>query len=151
MAQTTAEQRSIGVLAGIWRGGETIAPAPWNPAGGEAETTVEFRPALGGQVLVQEYTQTRRADGAVFAGHGVLRWDAAAGEYVLHWFDSFRTAPSEFRGELHDGELRLGRTQPGIARASWRVSGDTMTHRLEVSADGASWATYIEGTYRRQD
>jgi len=149
MPQLEDAHRALEMMVGTWRGEEVIHPAPWDPAGGRATVRVENRLALGGQVLVQEYVQTREGGGA-FEGHGVLRWDAVAGGYVLHWFDSIRTAPGEFRGTFDGGALTMLRREPGWARAVWTFTGDRYTYRLEVSADGAAWRTYLEGAYTRE-
>ncbi|HET7229315.1 MAG TPA: DUF1579 family protein [Longimicrobium sp.] len=141
--------RALEAMPGTWRGEETIHPAPWDPAGGRAASRVENRIALGGQVLVQDYEQTR-GGAAPFTGHGVLRWDDAAGELVLHWFDSLRTAPGEFRGSWEGGTLTLLRHTPGWARARWTFSADRYSYRMDMSADGETWHPYIEGEYTRE-
>jgi len=151
MPARTAAHETLEMMAGSWAGTERIHPAPWDPSGGTASARVENRLALGGQVLVHDYEQTR--DGtAAFTGHGVLRWDEAAREYVFHWFDSLRTEPAEFRGGFEGGVLTLVRREPrGSARAVWdfAADGSGYRYRMDVSGDGERWTPYLEGEYSR--
>jgi hypothetical protein len=144
--------RGLQVMAGTWSGEETIHPAPWDPAGGHAAARVCNRLALDGQVLIQDYEQVRVGGAPTFAGHGVLRWDADAREYVFHWFDSIRTSPGEFRGTFDGGTLTLVRRgAPGWARARYDFAGDRYTYRMDVSGDGEQWQPFTEGEYRREE
>jgi hypothetical protein len=144
-------QLEIEAMAGTWHGEERIHPAPWDPAGGAAHGVVVNRTALNGQVLVQDYTQSRGGS-VVFSGHGVLRLDADTQELVFHWFDSLRTAPAEFRGGFDGHALTLVRREArGSARAVWEfaLDGGSYRYRMDVSGDGESWTPYLEGTYVR--
>jgi len=143
--------RRLHAMAGTWAGEETIHPASWDPAGGRADVRIWNRLALNGLVLVQDYEQARGGGAPVFTGHGVLRWDDEAREYVFHWFDSVRTAPGEFRGSWEGDTLTLLRSgAPGWARARYDFAGDRYTWRMDVSGDGEQWLPYLEGTYTRE-
>jgi hypothetical protein len=148
MSEPNEAHRRLETMAGTWRGTETIHPAAWDP-GGRADAKIENRLALAGQVLVQDYEQVR-GGALVFSGHGVLRWDEAAGEYVFHWFDTIRTAPGEMRGTFDGATLTLHRREPGWARAQWTFSGDRYAYHMDVSADGEAWRPYMEGEYTRE-
>ena len=139
-------------LVGRWHGGETLHPAPWDPAGGTATAVIENRVVLGGFAVVQEYEQTR--DGTpTFSGHGLFWWDGVAGQHVMTWFDSMMGVPAEYRGAFDGDVLRLVHAMPqgGFSRCSF----DCTTCRaitpsvLEMSPDGATWAPALEGTYTR--
>lgn len=145
-------QLDLAAMEGTWRGEEHIHPAPWDPAGGPAHGVVVNRIALHGQVLVQDYAQSRGGS-VVFSGHGVLRWDAEGQEFAFHWFDSLRPDPAEFRGRFGGHALTLVRREPhGHARATWEFApgGGSYRYRMDVSPDGERWTPYIEGTYVRE-
>jgi hypothetical protein len=150
MPRPTPEHQALAVLAGDWVGDELIHPSPFDPAGGTAVGRVRNRAALDGFAIVQDYEQER--GGAVrFRGHGVFTFDVARSAHVLYWFDSFGLPPSEFRGSLRDGVLTLTATQPnGRTRARFDLTRDgRYGYRMELSQDGAAWAPFMEGEYRR--
>jgi hypothetical protein len=138
-------------LVGRWEGGETLHPAPWDPIGGPAVAHIENRVVLGGFAVVQEYQQTR--NGAPnFAGHGVFWWDPVAGQHAMTWFDAMSGTPTEYRGRFEDDVLRLTHAIPegGFSRCTFdcRTRG-RYSFKLEVSADGETWAPSMEGAYAR--
>jgi hypothetical protein len=53
------QHRRLELLAGVWRGTETMHPSQWDPNGGTAEGTNEIRVALNGFALVTDYRQLR--------------------------------------------------------------------------------------------
>ena len=138
-------------LVGRWHGGETLHPAPWDPAGGTATAVIENRVVLGGFAVVQEYQQTRHG-APNFSGHGLFWWDGVAGQHVMTWFDSMMGVPAEYRGAFDGGVLRLVYALPhgGFSRCSFDcTSPGQYTFRLEMSPDGSAWAPALEGTYTR--
>ena len=144
------EQQQLHRFVGTWAGEERIQPSPWDPEGAVATGRVRNVAALDGTVMVQDYDQER--DGRVaFRGHGVFRWDAAAGQHVLHWFDTMSPHPREFRGGFQGRVFTAVSAEPrGHNRATWDLGADdAYTYRLEASPDGEQWFLYIEGTYRR--
>jgi hypothetical protein len=147
----TPEQQQLHRFVGTWAGEEHIQPSPWDPAGATALGRVRNVAALDGTVVIQDYEQERGGQ-VVFRGHGVFRWDPAAGEHVLHWFDTMSPQPREFRGGFADGVFTaVSREERGQARGTWDFSRpDAYAYRLEASPDGAAWSLYIEGTYRRE-
>jgi len=152
MPKPTAEYERLEKLAGIWTGGETLHPSPWDPKGRVARATTRARVALAGFGVVANYEQT--SDGQrSFEGHGVYTWDAKAGEVVLHWFDSMGMGVDEFRGVWEGDRLRLERRN---AMELWRMSSDRskpgrVTSRMEASQDGKSWTVMFDGSYARED
>ncbi len=138
-------------LVGRWHGGETLHPAPWDPAGGTATAVIENRVVLGGFAVVQEYQQTR--DGAPnFSGHGLFWWDGAAGQHVMTWCDSMGGVPAEYRGAFDGDVLRLVHAMPhgGFSRCAFDcTSPGRYSFVLEMSPDGAAWTPALEGTYTR--
>jgi hypothetical protein len=152
MPVPTAADHALCMLEGSWIGQEKIHPSPLVPGGAIAKGRVVNRSALDGFAIIQDYEQ--ETDGKVnFKGHGVFRWDAEKRAYVLHWFDSFGLAPSEYKGSLTDRVLRLtATTLQGQARATFDFSHNGHYHYLlEVSPDGKKWFPSMEGQYNRQD
>ncbi|MDH4064340.1 MAG: DUF1579 domain-containing protein, partial [Acidobacteriota bacterium] len=128
-----------------------LHPSPWDPAGGSATATVTNRAVLDGFVVVQEYEQ-RRGGQVTFRGHGVIWFDPARAEYVMHWWDSMAGIGGEYRGHFEGDTLRLGAPMPqgGHSRTSWTLTGpDAHVFLMEVSPDGETWHPAMEGQYRK--
>src|SRR5262245_61828689 len=140
MPRPTDAHQKLNKLAGQWVGQETIHPSPFDPKGGTATGKVHNRAALDGFAVVQDYEQ-ERGGRTSFRGHGVFRFDAASGAYVMHWFDSFGCQPSDFRGQFNGDVLTLMATNPqGQSRASFDLSQNgKYTFKMDVSPDGKSW------------
>jgi hypothetical protein len=99
---------------------------------------------------VQDYEQ-RREGAVTFRGHAVMGWDAAAGEHVMHWWDSMGMAPNVFHGKWEDGALVMThRGERGSSRSVMRVTDGTYRFQMDVSPDGEQWTTWMTGTYRRE-
>jgi hypothetical protein len=150
MPHPSEEHKALEMLVGEWLGQETIHPSPFDPIGGPAIGRVHNRIALDGFAVVQDYEQER--NGVVnFRGHAIFRWDSTDRCYVLHWFDSFGTAPAEYRGAMDHRVLTLtGPTTGGLARAIFDFSNLGKYHyKLEISADGDQWSVFTDGDYRR--
>jgi hypothetical protein len=151
MPRPTEADDRLHRLVGRWRGEEYIFPSHLDPKGGQAIGIADNRAALDGFAVVQEYVQER--GGVVnFRGHGVFRFDHHANEYVLHWFDSMGSTPSEFRGTFDGDVLTLtSRDDPGGVRATWDFSGHgRYRYRMDVSPDGERWMPFMEGDYARE-
>jgi hypothetical protein len=151
MPKPNEAHRRMEKLVGSWSGEEHMHPSPWDPAGGAARARVTNHTALDGFAVIQDYEQ-ERGGGVSFRGHGVFRWDAPAGEYVFHWFDSSGMQPTEFRGGFDGDVLTVTHgNEQGHARAIFDLRPEgRYLYRMEVSGDGQSWLPFMEGDYRRE-
>jgi uncharacterized protein DUF1579 len=139
------------LLAGNWKGEETIAPSKWGP-GGEAVATVSARIDLNQRALIQDYSADR--DGKRWlAAHAVFLFDAPSRTYNLFWFDSLGFTPTQPAPGQWTGEgLIFTRASPrGQTRHLYTFAdNDGYRLRLESSFDGgASWILVMDGTYSR--
>jgi hypothetical protein len=150
MPRPGAAHEKLKAFVGQWSGEEQIAPSPMDPTGGTAYAKVENRLALGGFVIVHDYTQERGGT-VTFEGHAVLSFDAAKSEYVMDWWDSFGMGRTEYRGKFEGRLLTLTATTPmGRARATYDHAQDgAYDFKMEISVDGTTWLPFMEGEYRR--
>ena len=102
--------------------------------------------------MAQNYEQ--RQDGAArFHGYGVFRYDAKEDRYELYWFDSMGMAPNVFLGTFEGDVLSLRCDEPDNKfRASFEIAegADRYTFKMDVSQDGETWHSMMEGTYSKQ-
>jgi len=142
--------KKLEILAGRWVGIEIMHPSPWDPAGGEAKGIIENRVALGGFVVIQDYTQERGGE-VSFTGHGVFSWDAESAKVVLAWHDSMGMPSNTFVGDFDGDRLNLHSKSPmGDSRTSFDFSEPgKYTFKMEMSADGTNWTTMMDGAYAR--
>ncbi len=135
-------------MAGVWVGQEHMYPSPWAPEGSDADAHVENRLALGGFSLIQDYVQSQNGQ-QTFEGHGVLGWDSAASEYIMHWWDAMGMPVNVFRGHETGGVMVLTSIGPhGSSKGTWDFSKDgTYIFRMEVSPDGEQWFPMVDGVY----
>ena len=141
----------LAAFVGDWRGPESLRETRWQKPG-EAEGIYVARPDLGGQYVLQDYTQLR--GGAVaFEGRGVFAYDQAEKLHKLYWFDSLGFAPpSPASGRWEGDALTLRRpSKRGIARHVYEFDGaDRYVLRIGFSADGGgSWSEVLTGNYAR--
>jgi hypothetical protein len=151
MPAPTDAHRKLEALAGRWKGEETLAPSPWDPAGGKAVGHVDNRKALEGFMVIQDYEQARGGK-VTFRGHGVFGYDPHRKRYTLHWFDSMGMGVSVFDGTFDGHLLTLTAVgAQGQTRGVWDFSKPGKYHsRMEVSGDGKKWNLFMEGTYVRE-
>jgi len=151
MPQLTDAHRKLQMLAGTWVGDEHMHPSPWDPKGGPAVGRVQNRVALDGFVVVHDYEQERHGR-VTYRSHGVFHWDAGRRCYLLHWFDTMGSQPSEFQGQFQDNVLTLtNKSAHGHSRVVWNFTGDgSYTFHMDVSPDGQQWKRFVDGTYKRQ-
>lgn len=152
MPSPTRDHERLHAFAGEWTGTEIMHPSPWAPQGSRAEAHICNRIAAGGFVVVQDYQQS--AGGRVtFAGHGVLSFDARAGEYAMHWWDAMGMPVNEFRGRFEGDDLTMTcRGQGGAQRSVFRcadLAQGRYSFLMEVSPDGEHWNACMEGDYVR--
>jgi hypothetical protein len=115
----------------------------------EFESSFEARTHLHGLVSVDEGALTG-IDGSPYRGMTFRTYDVAAGEWVLHWFDSrslqmdespvrgrFSDGVGEFLAEDHHGDI------PIICRYRWTVHSDERAgwEQAFSTDDGVTWET----------
>jgi uncharacterized protein YodC (DUF2158 family) len=152
MPKPTSHHRKLELMVGRWRGTETMHPSQWDPKGGTATGRNDTRMALDGFAAISDYQQER--DGAItFKGHGVMTYDPQAACYVLHWFDSMGSPPEVFKGMFDGDVLTVAHGGPGMhARLVYDLSrAGSLLSRMDMSQDGARWATLFEAEYRREE
>ncbi|MEJ2311519.1 MAG: DUF1579 family protein [Gemmatimonadales bacterium] len=150
MPKPTSHHQKLEMLAGRWRGSETMYPSPWDPEGGTATGRNDSRLALNGFALITDYEQER--DGVItFEGHGVMTYDPNESCYVLHWFDSLGSTPEVFKGNFDGDVLTLGHGGPGAhARLTYDLGREGILRAgMDMSHDGVVWARLFECDYER--
>lgn len=143
--------KRLEALVGEWSGPETVHPAPWDPAGGEAVGEVVNSWILDGFAVMQQYAQIRNGT-RNFTGHGVFWYDPAADEYGMTWWDSMGGSASHFRGSFDGDRLVLVSDMPqgGFCRSVFDIgTPGRYSFLMEVSPDGEQWSPAMEGTYER--
>ena len=148
----TDAHRKLHLLAGTWRGEDTIAVTPFNTNGGQCITLSNARVALEGLVVIADDEQTR-AGQVVFCAHKIFGWDARKQAYTFHFFDSDgANPPQRVEGQWTADTLRFNQTTPfGFVRHTFTFDADqAFTYRMETSETGQVWALFWEGRYRRQ-
>lgn len=142
--------RQLQKLVGNWSGEEKLSPSPWDPKGGTAIGRVNNRAALDGFAVIQDYEQERNGK-ISFRGHGIFSYDLNRKCHVLHWQDSMGFPVNEFTGGFQGDVLTL--TNQGIQghnRCTFDVSRGGYSFKMEVSADGKQWVTFMEGKYTKK-
>ncbi len=143
--------KRLEALVGEWTGPETVHPAPWDPAGGQAVGEVVNSWILDGFAVMQQYAQIRNGT-RNFAGHGVFWYDPAADEYGMTWWDTMGGSASHFRGRFDGDRLVLVSDMPqgGYCRSVFDIgTPGRYSFLMEVSPDGEQWAPAMEGAYER--
>lgn len=150
MAHGEEHERLIS-MAGTWVGEEHWHPSPLHPDGHVARARANWRAALGGFALVQDYEHETRGV-VTYRTHGVMRWDSTASEYVLHVVDAAGGPPQEYRGRYERDEYVLEGDGPGgRARSTMVCDGERLTIRYEVAGQGDAWVPLMEADYARHD
>ena len=150
MPKPTEHHSKLALLAGHWRGTETMHPSQWDPEGGTATGHNDSRLALSDFALITDYRQER--DGVTtFEGHGIMTYDPNKSVYVLHWFDSMGSPPEVFEGSFDGDVLTLSHGGPGMhARFTYDLSEEgILRSRMDMSPDGEEWATFFECDYEQ--
>jgi hypothetical protein len=151
MSKPTAAHHKLEKLVGTWSGEEKMHLSPWGATGGPATGWVENRLALGGWIIIQDYRQEREGKTS-FEGHAVFSWDRDHETYVLNWWDSMGMPPHEFRGSWEGDVLTLtSETPQGRSRARFHFGKEGhYDFTMDVSPDGRTWLTFMEGSYTRK-
>jgi len=138
-------------LAGAWEGEEQMYPSPWDPKGGTAIGRTNTRVALGGFALIGDYEQERGGH-ITYAGHVVWTYNPKSDICSLNWFDSMGSPPEVFTGRFEGKVITVAHGGPGThARLTYDLSEPgILKTKMEMSQDGAAWATFFDGRYARR-
>lgn len=151
MQKPSKFHKKLEALLGDWSGDEVMHPSPMGP-GGKSKGRLKARAIVGGFGVAQDYEQ--KAGGRLqFSGHGVFGYDAQQNCYLWHWSDSMGGVPcSAIQGQWVGNKLVWQNQSPmGHARYTHTfLRGGKMDFRIEVSQDGAQWATMMEGHYTKK-
>lgn len=150
MPQPGPQHAVFTTMVGVWEGQDKMHPSPWMPEGATVDARAVNRIGTGGFTVIQDYAQLTGGRPS-FEGHGVLSWDDANQNYVMHWWDSMGQAPNVFTGTFENGRLSMiGPGMGGQTRVTWNFeTAGSYTFLMEVSPDGAQWFPSMEGTYRK--
>jgi len=139
-------------LVGNWDGQEKMFPSPWDSEGGESVGQLTAKMELHGFFLFSNYEQIR--DGHVtFKGHGVYGYDAHAGKYTMHWFDTMGGDPGAPAMGDWEGDTLTFTNQHyfGYGRYTYQfINKGEYTFKMESSQDGENWNPLMESTFRRK-
>jgi len=137
---------------GTWLGEELMLPSEHMPEGRMATARSEANMCAGGRIRVSDYTQS--VDGNVMMqGHAVTVWNPHERCYVMYWFDSGGSPPTEFKGDYEGEFFVLKGSVPGgslVRHRTRKPDADTMITVSELSSDGETWTRLFEGTYSRE-
>jgi hypothetical protein len=125
-------------------------PSRWLPDGAMAVGRQDWKIDLGSFFLIGNAEQER--DGVViFRGHGVWGYDAEAGVYRMHWFESTGTPPQVFEGKFDDKTLVMLdlESSPKVQLRYTVPYGGALNTEVLMSEDGNDWKPFMEGTYQR--
>lgn len=151
MPKPTDAHKKLEMLLGTWEGEEKMNPSPWAPEGGMAQGKVVNRPALDGFNVVQEYEQKAQGK-TTFTGHGVFEWNPKESCYIMYWWDSYGSPGSLHKGNFDGKVLTLNsKGEMGMSRAIFdlRETG-AYGFKMDMSQDGKTWATFMEGKYSKK-
>ncbi len=147
MPQLTDAHQRLRKLVGRFQGKENIFPSAWSPQAGTASASMDGRLITGGFAAVHDYEQKKNGK-VSYSGHGVFRYDAPAGQYELHWFDSMGMGVNVFRGNFEGEKLVLTTHDAnGYMRCIYDTGAKGLGLRMETSQDGMNWQPFQSGDY----
>ena len=148
MPQLTDAHQRLRRLVGRFQGKENIYPSNWSPQAATASASMDGRLITGGFAAVHDYEQKKNGK-VSYSGHGVFRYDAPAGQYELHWFDSMGMGVNVFRGNFEGDKLVLTTHDAnGYMRCIYDLGAKQgLGMRMETSQDGMNWQPFQSGDY----
>ncbi|MFE0023674.1 DUF1579 family protein [Amycolatopsis sp. NPDC059021] len=142
---------ALTTLVGKWSGTEEIAASPWAPAT-SATARCEYRSALGGFAVIQDYRQVRADGGPEFLAHNVFTADPETGETLWYGFDSYGFPPeAPARGGWDGGTLVLEKKTPrGTAVHRLTPDGGVLRHDIDVRmGEAETFSPFLRARYTR--
>jgi uncharacterized protein DUF1579 len=151
MPKPTDAHKKLELLVGTWEGEEIMHPSPWTPEGGTRMGRVMNRRALDGFNVIQEYEQIDQGK-TTFLGHGVFGYNTKESCYMMYWWDNFGGEGSQFRGNFEGKVLTVAnQNEMGHSRAMFDLrEPGVYAFKMDMSQDGKTWATLMEGKYRKK-
>ncbi|MBT2514266.1 DUF1579 family protein [Arthrobacter sp. ISL-30] len=147
--KATARQ-ALEAFLGHWVGHTELVDSHLGPAR-TAEAEMTFTAVAGGHAVVQSYRHVEE-DGSHFEGHGIFSADPGRGGTLWYYVDSLGGTPEvPSRGTWHKGTLTVERqADRGIARHTFRVEDDVLTHTTELRlGEARAFSPVLRSTCRR--
>ena len=135
--------KPLEILVGTWEI-KVVHPKIPGPVHGWA--TFEWFP--GGKFLLE---RTAMNNPVFPAGLMMIGYNEATGDYMQHYFDS-RGVMRDYHLSLRDNTLKIWRDDPGFSQRFTGViseDGNTVTIRLEISRDSATWEHDFDEIFER--
>lgn len=147
----TPFHKKLVVLIGSWSGEEKLAPAPWDPVGGEAQGRITVESLFDGMYLMAKYDHIK--DGRIqFQGLGLYGYDIRHSLYTMYWFDSFGFDPrGPATGNWVGNSLILDQKDEfGLTRYVYTFNGeDELQMEIQIGQDEPTFQEWLRGTYKR--
>jgi len=146
------EQRRLNFFAGTWSFRLDMKPNPFGP-GGIVTGTDRNEMLPGGFFLVRRF-ETKSPVGDI-RGLEVIGYDSEARAYLQRGFDSFGQAHT-YRGTVQGDtwtwtyEAKAGGQLYKVRITLKEASPILQIYRSDISPDGETWTTVLEGTLRKE-
>jgi len=153
--QSEEMKKMTDTFAGQWKTMATVEKGPLFPEAGTATGRSDFRSGPAGNSIV-EHAHSHGAMG-LFAGTGLIWWDAKAAAYKAIWCDSLAPEGCDPLGNGQwDGNdlvftnvVDLGQNKLHIRNTYSNITADTFTYTLETGMDDAPLTKAITVQYER--
>lgn len=151
-SQPGPEHDRLGALAGTWDFTGELKPGPYGPGG--LVTATDHNRIMPGGFFLERHYETRSPVGE-FEGLEVIGYDAAAGAYFQHGYDSHGDA-HQYRGTVEgDTWTFTYDTHMGGKKVRGRItlrdlSPIRQSYRMETSANGRTWTTVLGGALTKR-
>lgn len=155
-AKQSEEMKKItDTFAGMWKTTATLEQGALFPKPGTATGRSDFRSGPAGNSLIER----SRSHGALglFAGMGILWWDAHAAAYKGIWCDSLAPEGCDSTGTgrwdgnnlVFTADIDMGQNKMHMRSAYSNITADAFTYTLETSMDDAPLAKAMTIQYER--
>ena len=153
--QSEEMKKMTDTFAGQWKTTATIEKSDFFPLAGTATGRSDFRSGPAGNSLVER----ARSHGAMglFAGLGLLWWDAKAAAYHGMWCDSLAPDGCDPMGAgqwsgnslVFTSEADMGQNKLQLRETYSNITTDSFTFTMEAGMDGAPLAKVMTIQYDR--